>query len=79
MPYIKKQNICYNDDHTRIISGSAAIAASVYDPAHIGHNRKVTIENLGKVIYLREDGKEGIFLSDTRGLIQYNSYLNILL
>jgi hypothetical protein len=31
MPYIKKQNICYNDDHTRIISGSAAIAASVYD------------------------------------------------
>ena len=73
MPYIKKQNICYNDDHTRIISGSAAIAASVYDPAHIGHNRKITIENLGKVIYLREDGKEGIFLSDTRGLIQYNS------
>lgn len=73
MPYIKKQNIRYNEDHSRIISGTAAIAASVYDPSRTGHNRKVTIESLGKVIYLREDGKEGIFLSDTRGLIMYNS------
>ena len=76
MPYIKKQNIKYNDDKTMIISGTAAVAESVYDPKHIGHNRKRTIESLGKVIYLRNDGKEGIFLSETRGLIQYNSQTN---
>ena len=76
MAYIKKQNIKYNTDKTQIISGTAAVAESVYDPNHIGHNRKVTIETLGKVIYLRDDGKEGIFLSATRGLIQYNSETN---
>ena len=76
MAYIKKQNIRYNADKTQIISGTAAVAESVYDSTHIGHNRKVTIESLGKVIYLRDDGKEGIFLSATRGLIQYNSETN---
>lgn len=73
MPYIKKQNLKYSTDKTRIISGTAAIVESVYDPQHTGHNRKVTVESLGKAIYLREDGKEGIFLSDTRGLVDYNS------
>jgi len=76
MAYIKKQNIKYNADNTKIISGTAAIAESVYDPKKASHNRKVTIESLGKVIYLREDGKEGIFLSPTRGLIIYNSEKN---
>ncbi|MBR4455500.1 MAG: transposase [Solobacterium sp.] len=76
MPYIKKQNIKYNDDKSRIISGTAAVAESVYDPKKTGHNRKVTVESLGKVIYLRDDNKEGIFLSPTRGLIVYNSEKN---
>lgn len=73
MAYIKKQNIVYNEDHSQIISGTAAIAESVYDPSRVGHNLKRTIESLGKVIWLREDGKEGIFLSPTRGLVCYSS------
>ena len=72
MTTIKKQNLKYNPDGT-IKSGTAAICTTVYDPDRVGHNRKEHRESLGKVIYLREDGKEGIFLSDTRGLVLYNS------
>lgn len=72
MTTIKKQNIKYNSDGS-IRSGTAAICETIYDPKRAGHNRKVHRESLGKVIYLREDGKEGIFLSDTRGLVLYNS------
>ena len=73
MPYIKKQNIRYSSDGSTIISGTAAIAASVYDPSRPGHNRKANIESLGKAIWLSSDGKEGIFLSPSRGLVSYNS------
>ena len=73
MAYIKKQNIKYDPVTGQIISGTAAIAESVYDPDRHGHNRKRTVETLGKVIYLRQDGKEGIFLSASRGLVVYNS------
>ena len=72
MPYIKKQNIRY-DKNKNIISGTAAIVESVYDPSKVGHNSKRTIETLGKVICLDQDCKEGIFLSPTRGLVSYNS------
>ena len=72
MPYIKKQNIRY-DKNKNIISGTAAIVESVYDPSKVGHNSKRAIETFGKVICLSQDCKEGIFLSPTRGLVSYNS------
>ena len=72
MAYIRSQKIIRNDDG-RIISGSASIAESKYVKGGGKiHSRRVTIEKLGKVIWLSEDNRNGIFMSPTRGLIEYD-------
>ena len=73
MAFIKAQKIVY-DDSGRIISGSASVVDAVY--VHTGnsaHSRQQVREKLGRVLYLSEDRKTGVFLSPTRGLIEYDA------
>ena len=71
MAYIKVQNIKINDEGD-IISGTASICETIYDSNVKGKCRHEVREKLGKVLYITEDKKEGIFLSPTRGLVSYN-------
>ena len=71
MAFIKVQKVV-KDSAGSVVSGSAAIVESVYVPGKQNHSRQRVRERLGKVIYLAEDKKSGIFLSPTRGLVQYN-------
>ena len=74
MSFLKIQKLVRNDDGT-IHSGSASIVDTKYDPDHRGGSRHSTRERLGKIVFWPEDGttKVGIFLSPTRGLIEYNA------
>lgn len=70
MAFIKTQNLKY-DENNVIISGSASINDTIY--GHFGsyHSKNIVREKLGKVLWLSEDKKNGIFLSPTRGLVEY--------
>jgi len=71
--YIRIQKV-KRDDSGQIVSGSAAICKTVYDPnQNSGHSRREVVEKLGKVIWLNENNTEGIFFSPTRGLVSYNA------
>ena len=73
MAFIKAQKVIC-DDNGRIISGSASIVDAVY--VHTGrksHSRQQVRERLGKVLYLSDDRKSGVFLSPTRGLVAYDA------
>lgn len=73
MAFIKTQKIVRSEDGT-IISGSAAIVDSVYvNTGRKDHSKQEVREKLGKVLFLSKDKKSGIFLSPTRGLIEYDS------
>lgn len=72
MACIKVQKLVSNPDGS-IHSGSASIIDTVYDTNIKGNSRKKTREKLGKVIYINDKHTCGIFLSPTRGLIQYDS------
>lgn len=76
MTYIHVQKLI-RDEEGKIVSGSAAVMESLYSPnigdgkkGHSVHRQK---EKLGKVIWLSEDKRSGIFLSPTRGLIEYDA------
>lgn len=72
MAFIKIQKLKYNSDGT-IKSGSASIVESKYVRGEKNHSRQVVRERLGKIISLSDDKKSGIFMSPTRGLIEYDS------
>lgn len=73
MAFIKAQKIV-TDDTGRILSGSAAIVDTVYVPSGTNsHSKQQVREKLGRVLYLREDRRFGIFLSPTRGLVGYDA------
>ena len=72
MAFIKVQKLVRDEDG-RIISGSASIIDTVYDPTRAGHSAHSTRERLGKVIYISDDKKSGIFESPERGLVYYDS------
>ncbi len=72
MAYIKTQKIV-RDSSGRIVSGSASIIVTSYDPKVNYHAKKTVRERLGKVLFLSEDKKSGVFLSPTRGLVEYSS------
>ena len=78
MPHIKYQKLVYNPDKT-IKSGSAAIVDTVYDSKRKGKCYHPVKEKLGKVFWLSEDKRSGIFLSPTRGLVMYDAVLDHLL
>lgn len=72
MAFIKVQKLEL-DSNGSVISGSASIVDTYY--GHFGsyHAKHKVREKLGKVIWLSDDRKTGIFLSPTRGLIEYSS------
>ncbi len=72
MAFIKTQKIV-RDDSGRIISGSASIVDTIYGNYGTYHAKHKTRERLGRVIFLSDDKKSGVFLSPTRGLVEYNS------
>ena len=73
MAFIKAQKIVY-DDSGRIISGSASVVDAVYvRTGGSAHSRQQVREKLGRVLYLSADRKTGVFLSPTRGLVEYDS------
>lgn len=73
MAFIKAQKIVRDDDG-RIISGSAAVVDAVYvRTGSRSHSKQQVREKLGKVLYLSEDRKSGVFLSPTRGLVSYDA------
>lgn len=73
MAFIKAQKII-RDDSGRVISGSAAIVDAVYvSTGTKSHSKQQVREKLGRVLYLSDDKKEGIFQSPTRGLVEYNA------
>ena len=83
MPVLVIQNLKINKETGKIISGSASIKESRYipksewvtpsDPSKKPyHSKSVTREGLGRVLFLAEDRKSGIFQSPTRGIIHYD-------
>lgn len=74
MAFLKVQKLVKDGD--KVVSGSAAIVNTKYVPGGKYHAKHTVLENLGKVLYLSEDRKEGIFQSPTRGLVQYNVQSN---
>lgn len=73
MAFIKAQKIVH-DDSGRIISGSASLVDAVYvSTGSKAHSRQRVRERLGRVLYLSEDRKTGVFLSPTRGLVEYDA------
>ena len=73
MAFIKAQKIVY-DESGRIISGSASVVDAVYvRTGGNAHSRQQVREKLGRVLYLSKDRKKGVFLSPTRGLVEYDS------
>lgn len=74
MAYIKVQKRDVDAQSGKIInSGSAAVVDTIYNPSVKGHSQHVVREKLGKVIYLAEDRKSGIFMSPLRGIVEYDS------
>lgn len=72
MAFIKVQKLV-RDSQDRIISGSASVVESIYVPGKKSHCSHKVRERLGKVISLSDDKKSGIFLSPTRGLVEYDA------
>lgn len=73
MAFIKAQKIV-RDENGTITSGSAAIIDTAYvRTGQKNHSKQTVREKLGKVLYLSEDRKSGIFMSPTRGLVEYDS------
>ena len=73
MAFIKAQKVVY-DEKGNITSGSAAIVDTKYvSTGKASHSQHVVREKLGRVLYLSEDRKRGIFLSPTRGLVEYDA------
>lgn len=72
MAFIKAQKI-RKDESGKIISGSAAIVDTVYGHYGSYHSKQTVREKLGKVLFLSDDGKSGVFLSPTRGLVSYDA------
>lgn len=70
MAFLKIQKLV--KEHDKVISGSAALVDTEYVPSAKYHAKHKVLEKLGKVLYLREDKREGIFQSPTRGIVLFN-------
>ncbi len=76
MAFIKAQKLVYNEEG-KIQSGSAAIVDTHYGNYGTYHARHTVREKLGKVLWLSEDKKSGIFMTPTRGLVEYNASTDV--
>ena len=71
MAFIKTQKLRRIENGT-IISGTASIVVVKYVKGKKHHSKQCVVECLGKILYLHPDGKSGIFMSPTRGLVEYD-------
>jgi len=72
MAFIRTQNL-ERDQKGAVIRGTASICEDEYVKDAKYHSKQRTRESLGKVVWLSEDKKKGVFLSKTRGLVEYDS------
>lgn len=72
MAFIKTQKLV-RDENGTIISGSASIVDTKYGNYGSYHAKHSVREKLGKVIWISDSKKKGIFLSPTRGLVENSS------
>jgi len=73
MAFIKAQKVV-RDENGKVTSGSASIVDTVYvSTGQKSHSKQVIREKLGRILYLSDDRKSGVFMSPTRGLIKYDS------
>lgn len=72
MAFIKVQNL-KRDDKGTVIGGTASIIDVEYVAGGRQHSRQKPREPLGKVIWIAESRRNGIFLSRTRGLVAYDA------
>ena len=72
MSFLRTQNIKH-DSNNNIVSGSASIMNTVYDNTRTHKSKQVVLEKLGKVLWLSENGRSGIFLNPQPGLFHYDS------
>lgn len=72
MAFIKSQKLV-RDSNGIITSGSAAIIDTQYGDFGSYHAKHTVRERLGKILWLSDDKKAGIFLSPTRGLVEYDA------
>lgn len=72
MASIKVQKLVLNDDGS-VRSGSASILISTYDTSIKGNCRKTVREKLGKIVYIDDRHTSGIFISPSRGLVEYDA------
>ena len=61
------------DEDGNYIGGSASIVESVYQPGSEVPCRQILVESLGQIIFLDAERKKGIFLSKTRGRVEYDA------
>ena len=76
MAFIKAQKVIY-DENGKISSGSAAIVDTYYGNFGNYHAKHTVREKLGKVLWLSQDKKSGVFMSPTRGLVEYNAVTDV--
>ena len=67
--YIQKKKF---DEDGKIVDGIASIRESVYVKGKKHHSNQKTIEKLGRLLYISDDRKNGIFDSPIRGVVEYN-------
>lgn len=72
MAFIKAQKVTY-DSSGRITGGSASIVDTIYGDFGTYHAKHTVREKLGKVLFLDSDKKSGVFLSPTRGIVEYSA------
>jgi len=76
MAFIRVQNLKY-DENGVIVRGTASVCGSNYVKEGKYHSAQESKESLGRVIHLAKDKRSGIFMSKTRGLIEYNADLDV--
>ena len=72
MAFIKIQNLEF-DKNGVVSRGTASIVDVSYVPGGRCHSKQNTRERLGKIITIAENRKSGVFVSPTRGLVEYNA------
>ena len=72
MAFIKIQNLEF-DENGVVSRGTASIVDVSYVPGGRCHSKQSTRERLGKIIAIAENRKSGVFMSPTRGLVEYNA------
>lgn len=76
MAFIKVQRM-NRDENGNITSGTAAVVDTVYVRGKRYHSKQEIRERLGKIIFLSDDKKCGLFMSPTRGFVEYNSHSDV--